>query len=80
MRRSGFRLIHPSFRELQLAETIARHGQDAQANPPQLRDSIYHAMAIERGGTFITADRKHIEKTRYLGHAIALSEWRLDHD
>lgn len=80
MRRIGFRLIHPSIRELQLAETMARHRQDAQAKPPQLRDSIYHAMAIERGGTFITADRKHIEKTRHLGHVIALSEWRVDHD
>lgn len=80
MQRGGFRLVHPSSRELLRAESIARHRPATQARPPQLRDSIYHAMAIERAGTFVTADARHVEKTRHLGHVLALSEWRFDHD
>jgi len=33
-------------------------------------------MAIERGGTFVTADRKHVEKTRAFGSVQLLSDWR----
>jgi predicted nucleic acid-binding protein len=76
MRRSGFRLVHPSARELRRAGEIARHKTAAHGKPPQLEDSIYHAMAIEHGGTFVTADVRHVEKTRHLGHVLALPEWR----
>jgi predicted nucleic acid-binding protein len=44
---------------------------------PTLIDSIYHAMAIERGGTFVTADAKHVAKTAHLGHVALLADWRV---
>lgn len=74
MKRTGFRLLHPSISEFRRAEEIARHRPAGSIKPPQLEDSIYHAMAIERGGTFVTADRKHVEKTRQFGHVMALAE------
>ncbi len=42
---------------------------------PTLFDSIYHAMALERGGVFVTADRKHVDRTRSFGGVMLLSEW-----
>lgn len=78
LRRTGLRLVHPTMQELKRAEAIARLRPQPQARPPQLRDSIYHAMAIERGGTFVTADLKHVEKTRHLGNVLALTEWQGD--
>lgn len=43
---------------------------------PSMYDAIYHAMAIENGGVFITADRRHYEKTKQIGHIALLSDWR----
>jgi predicted nucleic acid-binding protein len=76
MRSAGFRLLHPTPDEFRRAEEIATTRPDAIGRPPQLKDSIYHAMAIERGGTFVTADRRHVEKTRQFGHVVALGDWR----
>ena len=61
--------------DLSRAETIctARAPTGGYAT---LIDSIYHAMAIERGGTFVTADRRHVDKTAHLGHVILLADWR----
>lgn len=75
LRRFGFALEEPTQAELGLSEKIA--GTPAQGGGyPTLFDSIYHAMAIERGGTFLTADRRHVEKTAHLGHVTLLSDWR----
>ena len=71
----GLSLEDPSKAELTRAETIATT-KSAIGGYPTLFDSIYHAMAIERGGTFVTADRKHVEKTRKFGNVILLEDWR----
>jgi hypothetical protein len=34
---------------------------------------MYHALAIEEEALFITADRKHYEKTKHLGNIELLS-------
>jgi predicted nucleic acid-binding protein len=71
----GLQVEEPNRAELNLAEEIATT-QAPGGGFPTLFDSIYHAMAIERGGTFVTADIRHVEKTRHLGHVLSLPEWR----
>lgn len=38
-------------------------------------DATYHAMAIIRHGTFITADAKYYQKTKKLGHSLLLQDY-----
>lgn len=56
------------------AGEIANTGH-AKSGHPSLYDSTYHAMAIKDGGLFITADKKHYEKTKDFGHIALLSGW-----
>lgn len=35
---------------------------------PSFYDSVYHVLAIQNNCDFITADKKHFEKVKYLGH------------
>lgn len=65
----------PTTEELIRAEEIARLGNRASAYPA-LQDSIYHAMAIRRGGIFITADRRHVAKAKQFGNVVLLADWR----
>jgi len=73
----GLLLQEPGKAELTRAETIATT-RSPIGGYPTLFDSIYHAMAIERNGTFITADRRHAEKTRNFGSVLLLADWRPD--
>jgi predicted nucleic acid-binding protein len=77
LRQTGFRLVEPSAREILKAEQIARANSPSHGFP-QLKDSIYHAMAVERGATFVTADAKHLARTRSFGHITLLADWRPD--
>jgi predicted nucleic acid-binding protein len=74
MKRTGFRLIEPTAAEWKKAETIAK-ASSPSTKPPSLQDSLYHALALRRGGTLITADRRYFEKTRSLGAIAMLSGW-----
>jgi predicted nucleic acid-binding protein len=38
-------------------------------------DAAYHALALVRGGTMITADRRYAKKTAGAGHIRLLDEW-----
>ncbi|MDA2929371.1 type II toxin-antitoxin system VapC family toxin [Acidobacteria bacterium AH-259-O06] len=38
-------------------------------------DAAYHATALKRGGTFLTADTRYVEKAKDLGHLALLPEW-----
>ena len=73
---AGFRIYPLTSDVIDRAETIAKHG-NKKSGYPSLQDSLYHALAIETGGTFITADRKHLEKTMKFGHATLLQEWEV---
>jgi len=57
-----------------LAEKIAREGHQ-KSGFPSMYDSIYHALAIESKGIFVTADRRHFAKTENLAHISLLSAW-----
>lgn len=71
----GLDVVEPSAHELVAAERIATTGSRG-AGYPALQDSIYHAMAIERGGTFVTADRRHVAKAAQFGNVSLLASWR----
>jgi predicted nucleic acid-binding protein len=40
-------------------------------------DAAYHALAIARDGTFLTADRRYVRKCTSAGHICAIDTWRL---
>jgi predicted nucleic acid-binding protein len=39
-------------------------------------DAVYHAVALERNGTLVTADEAYLKKAGRLGHAISLAEFK----
>lgn len=39
-------------------------------------DASYHALAIESGGTFLTADKKYYEKTKRIGSIMLLENYK----
>jgi predicted nucleic acid-binding protein len=75
LRRFGLSIEEPTREELVAAESIAKT-EAKSGGRPALFDSIYHAMAISRGGTFITADAKHIAKTGRYGAVMLLTDWK----
>ena len=38
-------------------------------------DAAYHAIALNRSGTFITADADYVRKTSRAGHVMRLADW-----
>ena len=42
---------------------------------PSVYDAAYHVMAISDGGVFVTADKKHVAKTRPFGHVCLLGDY-----
>jgi predicted nucleic acid-binding protein len=38
-------------------------------------DAAYHALAIDRGGTMLTADRRYCRKCAGSGHVAPIAEW-----
>jgi predicted nucleic acid-binding protein len=38
-------------------------------------DASYHALALNKGGTFLTADKKYYEKTKNLGNTMLLKDY-----
>ena len=63
---AGLELIEPSETVMSKAFGIARIGNKKQGWP-SLQDSIYHALALDLGAKFWTADHRHIAKTQHLG-------------
>jgi predicted nucleic acid-binding protein len=71
----GLRLVHPNPEDMRRTHAIATAGH-AKSGYPELADSIYHAMAIERRGIFVTADQRHVAKTKQFGSVVLLADWR----
>ena len=67
------RLVEPDAEDWLLAERIA--SGHPSFGRPGLADSLYHSIAIRRGGNMITADRAHFNKTRHLRHIALLQGW-----
>ena len=68
-------LIEPNAALWQRAYAMAQTG-NKKAGYPSLQDCLYHALAIETGGVFITADKRHLAKTASFGHAVHLHDWQ----
>lgn len=58
---------------LNKALEITKHGH-SKSGFPSVYDSIYHALAILNNCDFITADRRHYEKTKGLGNIKLLAD------
>jgi predicted nucleic acid-binding protein len=43
---------------------------------PSFYDASYHALAIKNNCYFVTADKRHFNKTLQLGHIILLNDWK----
>lgn len=67
-------VVSPSKEVWLKAEEITKLGHQ-NSGYPSLYDSIYHALAIESNGTFLTADKRHYEKVKNLGHIELLENW-----
>lgn len=57
------------------AEKICQTGH-VKSGFPSLYDSVYHAMAIVAEGMFVTADKRHYEKSKTFGHIVLLKDWQ----
>ena len=67
--------------DLRIAEApAAAYASDAyrlmRAHGVTFYDAAYHGLAIARGGTMITADRRYPIKARRSGHVQLLDDWR----
>jgi len=54
---------------------ICVHGHE-KSGFPSFYDASYHALAINNECQFITADKRHVAKTKIFGHVILLSDWK----
>ena len=74
MKGSILTVVTPDNSTWLLAEKIAMHGHQ-KSGFTSMYDSIYHALAIESKGVFVTADKKHFAKTEKFSHISLLSNW-----
>lgn len=56
------------------AEKIAQDGHP-KSGFPSIYDSIYHAIALDIDGLFVTADKRHVVKAKHHGCVMLLSDW-----
>ena len=74
LKQSGLRLDQPSHTLWEKAERMCKTHEKGQGFPT-LIDSLYHCLAIDLKGIFVTADMKHIRKANHFGHICALQDW-----
>lgn len=72
---AGLQVIMPSKKVWLEAEKICQSGH-IKSGFPSLYDAIYHALAVEVGAVFVTADTRHIAKSSRRGALCALSNWK----
>jgi predicted nucleic acid-binding protein len=77
LREGGFELLEPDMDELAKTQEMATQLSPA-GGYPTLNDCVYHAIAINRAATLVTADRRHFAKTKHLGRITLLADWRAD--
>lgn len=67
-------VISPNLALWKKSQEISRDGH-SNSGFPSMYDSIYHAIAIEADGVFVTADKKHFAKTKRNEHICLLENW-----
>ena len=70
----GFELVEMDEKIIGQAIVIANRGHP-KSGYPSLYDSTYHALAMVRGGLFLTSDAKHVAKAASFGSVVALRDW-----
>lgn len=68
-------VVSPSLSLWKRAQETCRDGHK-NSGFPSMYDSIYHAIAIEANGVFVTADKKHFAKTKQHGNICLLENWK----
>ena len=68
-------VVIPNLSIWKKTQDITRDGHK-NSGFPSMYDSIYHAMAIEADGVFVTADKKHFAKTKQHGNICLLENWK----
>ena len=58
-------------------EEIVQQGHKSSGFP-SLYDSVYHALAISNNCNFVTADKRHVAKTKQLGRIVLLNQWNTE--
>lgn len=74
MEETNLTLLKPHKKMWRQAEIIANQG-NPKSGFPSMYDSIYHAMAIDFNGVFVTADEKHFKKSHQFGSILLLRDW-----
>jgi len=54
---------------------ICAHGHE-KSGFPSFYDASYHALAINNECQFITADKRHVAKTKSFGYVTLLQDWK----
>lgn len=67
--------VSPNLEAWVLAEKIVCSGHK-KSGYPSMYDSIYHALAIQSDGVFVTADKKHFAKSKDFQHICLLQDWQ----
>lgn len=70
----NWQVVEPSRKHWKMAQKISETGS-ANSGYPAMYDSIYHALALEEGANFITADKKHFAKAHTFGRIYLLADW-----
>ncbi|MEM7302962.1 MAG: type II toxin-antitoxin system VapC family toxin [Pseudomonadota bacterium] len=71
---SNWNVIEPTRTHWGTAQAICEAGH-TQSGFPAMYDAVYHALAIEGQGAFVTADKKHYMKARQFGAIHLLQDW-----
>jgi predicted nucleic acid-binding protein len=71
----GLELIELSEAAVLEALQISNFGH-AKSGYPTFYDSAYHALALLRGGVFLTSDHRYAAKAASFGSVVLLKEWR----
>jgi len=74
MTRSILTATSPNQATWNLAEEITQHGHP-KSGFASMYDSIFHAVAINSGGVFVTADHRHYAKAKEFGHITLFKDW-----
>jgi predicted nucleic acid-binding protein len=56
--------------------TLKRASQMARDLNHHLFDTLYHAVALEHGGTLVSADDRYLRKAKSMGRIVALASWQ----
>lgn len=73
---SHFKLLKLEESHLSMNTTLKAFAIMKKFHKVSFYDASYHALAIENGGIFLTADKKYYDKTRRIGSIMLLENYK----